>query len=386
MIRSLRSTRTVLKHRASLAGAAAAIITGGSLMHSPNAIAAEGEPTQSHPAADTELGEALYPGEELLAERIATVIDKSIREKYRSGDARRDAHPKAHGCVKATLHVDEQIPDNLAQGIFIPGKSYQSWLRFSNGSQDPTRADGKGDARGMAIKVMGVEGAKLLESDSRATTQDFILINHPVFFANDPKRYLAFIEKSTDGGFFGKATIPFSLGLRGTLIAFETTRSKISNPLSARYWSMVPYQLGVGPRRKAVKFSARPCSIETETIPKNPAHDYLRDALRSTLQSRDACMELLVQPRTSESMSVENPQIEWKEAQAPFYKLASILIPRQEFDTDEQNRFCENLSFTPWHALPEHRPLGVTNRLRKIIYERISQVRHELNSAERREP
>ncbi len=238
----------------------------------------------------------------------------------------------------------------------------------------------------MAIKVMGVAGKKLLESDSNATTQDFILINHPVFFANDPKRYLAFIEKSTDSSFFGKVTIPFSLGLRGTLIAFETARSRIANPLSARYWSMVPYQLGVGPRRKVIKLSVKPCLVDTQTLPKSPAHDYLRDALRSTLQSRDACMELLVQPRTSDSLSVENSQIEWKEAIAPFYKVASIRIPQQDFDTDEQNRFCENLSFTPWHALPEHRPLGVTNRLRKTIYERISGVRHEMNSAERSEP
>ena len=84
-------------------------------------------------------------------------------------------------------------------------------------------------------------------------------------------------------------------------------------------------------------------------------------------------------------MSVENSTIEWKEAQAPFYKVASILIPQQDFDTEEQNRFCENLSFTPWHALAEHRPLGVNNRLRKTIYERISRVRHEMNSAERHE-
>jgi hypothetical protein len=339
-----------------------------------------------YPVADTGLGETPYPDEEVLAGQIASAIERSIRKQYQSGDARRDAHPKADGCVRAALHVDETLPDNFAKGIFVPGKTYQAWIRFSNGSQDPTRADIKGDARGMAIKVMGVAGDKLLESERSATTQDFIMINHPVFFADDPKRYLSFIEKSTDGGFFGKLTIPFSLGIKGTLIAFETTRSKIANPLYARYWSMVPYQLGVGPDRKAIKFSAKPCSAETQAIPKSPAHDYLRDALRSTLQSRDACMELLLQPRTSDSLSVEDPKIEWKEAQSPFHKVATLLIPQQVFDTDEQNRFCENLSFTPWHALPEHRPLGVTNRLRKVIYERISKVRHEMNSSERQEP
>lgn len=77
---------------------------------------------------------------------------------------------------------------------------------------------------------------------------------------------------------------------------------------------------------------------------------------------------------------------EWKEAQAPFYQVATLRIPRQVFDTLAQNEFCENLSFTPWHALPEHKPLGVTNRLRKVIYDRVSRVRHEMNSVSRQEP
>ena len=97
-------------------------------------------------------------------------------------------------------------------------------------------------------------------------------------------------------------------------------------------------------------------------------------------------MEFLVQPRTSNSMDVEDSRTEWKEAQAPFYPVATVRFPRQVFDTPEQNTFCENLSFTPWHALPQHRPLGVTNRLRKVIYDHISRVRHTLNGAERQEP
>jgi hypothetical protein len=61
-------------------------------------------------------------------------------------------------------------------------------------------------------------------------------------------------------------------------------------------------------------------------------------------------------------------------------------IPQQNFDTLEQNALGENLSFNPWHALPEHRPLGSINRMRKVVYERISGVRREMNSVERREP
>jgi hypothetical protein len=339
-----------------------------------------------YPSIDPELGEHLYPNEKLDAEEISTVIEQSIRKQYATGDARRDAHPKAHGCVRAEFHVLDALPDRLAKGIFIPGKTYQAWIRFSNGSSDPSQADIKKDARGMAIKVLGVPGQKLLEDENQAATQDFIMINNPVFFANDPARYLSFMQDTNSDSFYKKILIPFALGTKGTLIAFKMTSKTISNPLQTRYWSMVPYQLGKGADRQAVKYSTRACSAATDPIPNKPGHDFLRDALRNTLKEGDACMEFLVQPRTSRSMDVEDSMTEWQEAQAPFYQVATIRIPRQVFDTPEQNQFCENLSFNPWHALPEHKPLGVTNRLRKIIYDHISQVRHDMNSTKRQEP
>lgn len=339
-----------------------------------------------YPSIDPELGEHLYPNEKLDADKISTVIEQSIRKQYTVGNARRDAHPKAHGCVKAEFHVLDALPDRMAKGIFIPGKTYQAWIRFSNGSSDPTRADIKKDARGMAIKVLGVPGQKLLEDENQASTQDFIMINNPVFFDNDPARYLSFMQDANSDSFYGKLLIPFALGPKGTLIALNMTSKTISNPLQTRYWSMVPYQLGNGADRQAVKYSAKACSATTDLIPDKPGHNFLRDALRNRLHEGDACMEFLVQPRTSSSMEVEDSMTEWQEAQAPFYQVATIRIPRQVFDTPEQNEFCENLSFNPWHALPEHKPLGVTNRLRKIIYDHISHVRHDMNSTKRREP
>ncbi|MFY5559019.1 catalase, partial [Acinetobacter baumannii] len=130
----------------------------------------------------------------------------------------------------------------------------------------------------------------------------------------------------------------------------------------------------------------RNCSTVTAALPDHPSHNFLRDALKDTLQKQDVCMEFLIQPRTSTKMLVEDAMTEWKENEAPFYQVATIHIPKQSFDTPEQNQFCENLSFTPWHALPEHKPLGAINRMRKIIYENISRVRHDINSAPRQEP
>ncbi|MFZ0330701.1 MAG: catalase family protein [Acinetobacter bohemicus] len=337
----------------------------------------------AYPSIDSGLSEQLYPNEKVIAEQIAEVIEKSIRKQYALGSARRDAHPKAHGCVRAEFQVLETLPKNLAKGLFIPGKKYQAWIRFSNGSPDATQADIKKDARGMAIKVLAVSGAKRLEDE--IATQDFIMINHPVFFVNDPNRYMSFMQDINSDRFFRKLHIPFALGSKGTRIALNL-RTTIANPLQTRYWSMVPYQLGIGPDRQAVKYSARSCTAAVDPIPNHPKHDFLRDALRTSLQKGDACMEFLVQPRTSSTLLVEDAMTEWKETQAPFYQVATIRIPQQVFDTPDQNKFCENLSFTPWHTLAEHKPLGAINRMRKVIYDRISQIRHEMNSTQRQEP
>jgi hypothetical protein len=85
-------------------------------------------------------------------------------------------------------------------------------------------------------------------------------------------------------------------------------------------------------------------------------------------------------------MPVEDATVLWSEKDSPFLEVARVTIPRQEFATPEQDAFCENLSFTPWHALPEHEPVGVMNRVRKALYQEISRYRHERNRAPRAEP
>ncbi len=49
------------------------------------------------------------------------------------------------------------------------------------------------------------------------------------------------------------------------------------------------------------------------------------------------------------------------------------------FDTAGLNVLYEDLFSSPLHAIPDHRPLGVTHRLRKVMYDRISGVRHEMS-------
>ena len=46
----------------------------------------------------------------------------------------------------------------------------------------------------MAIKLLGVPGEKLLEDEKDATTQDFVLIDNPVFFIRNVADYVPFME------------------------------------------------------------------------------------------------------------------------------------------------------------------------------------------------
>ena len=335
--------------------------------------------------ADEFLGEKLSPGEPEITGQMADAIEKGIRMQYQAGTARRDVHTKATGCLKALFCVNQGLPDHLAKGVFVPGKTYHAWIRFSNGSGDPSRSDNNEDGRGMAIKLLGVPGEKILENAREATTQDFVMINHPVFLTNDPHSYLSLIQKAGSGSTLAKLTIPFTLGLKGTLLAKELNAGKISNPLQVRYFSAVPFQLGTGLDRKAVKFSVKPSSSVVDPMPKNPGPDYLREAMRASLQKDDVRMKFLIQIR-ADGMSVEDSTTEWPETKAPFHEVAIIHIPKQDFDTLEQNKLGENLSFNPWHALPEHRPLGSLNRMRKVVYERIARVRREMNSVPLQEP
>ncbi|MDO8705160.1 MAG: catalase family protein [Sulfuricaulis sp.] len=346
---------------------------------------------------DQEIGERAEPGEADTDRFIADTITGYINRRYSDGrrPAMRDAHAKAHGCVRATFDVDAGLPDELRQGVFVPGKRYQAWIRFSNGASE-INPDKTKDARGMAIKLTGVAGAKILPEEKDATTQDFIMINHPYFFVDSPEQYLAMLKVFHKKIIFDKTNAfnalgaAMHLGLHDTRLALKINATRIANPLYGQYWSMTPYRLGVGPGRKAIKFFAKSCANNKPKAPgffSRPEADYLQQAMAGTLSSGDACFDFYLQTfKDFESTPIEQSTVEWKEDAAPPVLVARITIPAQKFDSSAQMTFCENLSYTPWHALPEHKPLGTVNRARRVVYTAVSKARHGLNGASRSEP
>jgi hypothetical protein len=342
-------------------------------------VGADGGLESRYPQADAYLGEAIQPDELQAAQRLTSTLEEKIKTTYGPGGARRDAHPKAHGCVAADFVIDDDIPAELSHGVFQPGASYRAKIRFSNGSPNASGDDITGDTRGMAIKLYGVPGEKLFASVDRADQQDFILISSPFFFVNDANGYASFFERVDSGSLMQMLKIPFILGWQGSLNAYKMLSQTIANPLETRYWSVVPYQLGMGPARQAVKYSVRACADGSSMIPEDPSSNYLREAMVQSLAAGPACMEFMIQPRTA-GMSVEDSITRWSEDESPFQPVAKLTIDQQTFDTPEQNSLCENESYNPWQSLAAHKPLGTVSRIRRVVYEAIRDLRHEMNS------
>ena len=336
-------------------------------------------PEADYPPA-TGPGEFAKPEERDEAARIAAIIEAHLRRLYPAGSIHRDAHPKAHGCVAAILRVLPNPPNGLGVGLFAEPRTYKALVRFSNSNEDPAYPDFKGDGRGMAIKVFDPFGTPLTRGPDGQSTQDFIMISHPTFIIADGAAYRRLIGYVDADDWLTQKLQPLlaatALGWTGTRNMIATTSLRIDNPLNTRYWSMVPYQIGTGAAARAVKYSAMPCEATPAVVPETTDPNYLRAAMAASLAKGGACMRLMVQLRTDpDTQSVEDPRTEWMEDKAPFYPVAEIAIPAQTFDTPAQNAACEKETYSPWHALSEHRPLGGVNRMRKAIYERIETLR-----------
>lgn len=362
----------------------------------------EGKPESvtTLPGGPLELGEIWNTKTQAQADEIVSTVELLLLNRYKDGDfIRRDAHPKHHGCAKADIDVNaSKLPLELQVGLFSPGarKSHHAWIRFSNGSPDGAESsDHEGDIRGMAIKLMNVQGANAGEMD--VGSLDLVMLTSKEFIAEDAEDYLSLHRALNPSwgpkllrlaGHFLTRWTDLSLVMKG-----QTT---IGNPLQPEYFSSVPYKLG--PR--SMKFKARACSGREvkESVPKKvknndgsetkESRNFLKTRLAETLKKGDACFELLVQPNMEpDNNYVERANTAWDEKKSPYHKVATINIRQDDHvSTPERMNFCENLSFDPWRTFPETRPMGQINRIRLMTYPKITKLRHDSNKMPQVEP
>lgn len=332
--------------------------------------------------------EQIPSGEAGMTQGVIQTAVRIVDQHRESTRFLRDAHAKAHGCVKAEVQVLPQLAQSLRQGVFSePGHTWQAIIRLSNGNAYP-QFDSIRDARGMAIKLLDVPGKQLLGNRQEQHEQDFVMFSHPNFFVSDVAEYRQNVAAQADGkkilAFF-PGWDPRTWQVRHLLIALATLSPPPDSPTGTTYFSVSPYKFGEANAKFRV--APAPDNCPAYTLPKQN-HDlpnFLRSALNQQLSTDrvPACFVLQIQRQDANKyMPIEDTSIEWREQDSPFETVARITLPPQDFDTPALNLACDNLSFNPWFGIEAHRPIGGINRLRKAVYEAVSDYRHSQNATQ----
>jgi len=333
----------------------------------------------SDDATAVDRDEKIRADEQVQAARAVASFVRIV-DKNKATYVGRGAHAKGHSCVKAYFNVLEQLDSKYQYGVFSrPGRVYKAWIRFSNANSNYAQSrDINKDAHGMAIKLPGIDGEPLSTAGHGGQkTQDFLMADNPAFFSANIDDYNKFLETDNYIHFFFEGMNPFRWRIREFFIALDTLKTPPGSPLWASYYSNTAYKLGP----QNIKFSAQPCSAgRSNYSPDQNNPDFMRDNLVKELSEGSGCFDFRVQLQAAVgNMPVEDPSVEWDESLSPFVTVARITLPGQILNRPDQMQFCETLSFSPWHALEAHRPLGQFNRIRRTVYPASSDYRHAQN-------
>jgi Catalase len=326
---------------------------------------------------------------------------QKIREKTYadSGHATRSVHAKSHGLLLGQLQVLPNLAAALAQGLFSQAGSYPVVMRFSTIPGD-ILDDNVSTPRGLAIKLVGVPGERVSGSENQVT-QDFVLVNAPVFGAPNTKSFLKSVELvavTTDRAPGAKKALSATLrGVERVVEAFGGKSATLitlgghpeTNPLGDSYFSQAPVLYG----DYVAKIAVAPISpylraLTNAKVDLSHKPNGLREALLEFFRTHAAEWELRVQLCTDrEKMPVEDSSIEWPTALSPYVAVARIRAEPQVSWSEARSRVVDDgYSFSPWHALAAHRPLGSIMRARKRVYENSARFRAEHNGVSVEEP
>lgn len=316
-----------------------------------------------------------------------------------SGHATRSVHAKSHGLLLGELEVIDALPGAYAQGLFAQPGSYPAVIRLSTTPGD-VLDDRVSTPRGFALKLVGVPGERVEGSEGDAT-QDFVLVNGPVFLAPNAMKFadsVKLLAATTDRAPNLKRA--FSVVARGVEGALETVGAASAtlksmgghpetHPLGETYYSQVPILYG----RYMAKVSIAPASAGLQPLVGRHVDlagkpDGLRDAVAEHFAVLGAEWDLRIQLCTDLArMPIEDASVEWPEALSPWVTVARLrATPQAAWSAALAHQVDDGMQFNPWHALAAHRPLGSIMRVRKAVYAMSRRFRSERNGVTVAEP
>jgi hypothetical protein len=325
--------------------------------------------------------------------KIQTIVHKD------SGTAMRGVHSKCHGVLIGEFRVMEGLPPVLAQGLFAAPGTYPVVMRLSTIPGD-VLDDNVSVPRGLAIKVVGVPGARVPGSEAD-TTQDFVFANGPVFSKPHPDGFLSVLKLlagTTDKAPGLKKAL--STVMRGAEKALEAVGGESPtlmtlggypevNILGDEFFSQAPILYGDYIAKVAIKpFSAGLRALHKAPVDLKDKPNGLREAVIDFFRNNSGEWDLQVQLSTdADAMPIEDASKDWPQEQSPYLTVARISIPPQDpWSAARIKAVDQEMSFSPWHALAAHRPLGAIMRVRKTVYDAAAKFRAAHNQVQITEP
>ncbi|WPB58410.1 catalase family protein [Xylophilus sp. GOD-11R] len=338
---------------------------------------------------------------EVISELRETLLKMSKTMLEDTGHGMRSVHAKSFALLRGTLEVLPGLPATLAQGIFAQPGRHDLIARMSTPPAEELD-DRVSLPRGISLKILGVQGERLPGSEND-TTQDFLMVDGPVFNAPDAKHFLSSLKAlaaTTDKAEGGKRAL--SVLLRGTAAALGAVGiqspklvsmggHKQTHPMGETFYTQVPMRFG----DYIAKLSLVPVSPSLTAVKDQPLTDEqaddpngLRLAANEFFSSNAGEWELRVQLNTDlEKMPIEDASVQWPEDESPYVAVARVRIASQTGWSEERAKAVDDgLSFSPWHGVQAHRPLGGVMRARKEVYPSSAAFRGHANGCPMHEP
>ena len=309
-----------------------------------------------------------------------------------TGHARRSVHAKCHGILRGEVEVLDGLPEPLAQGLYArPGK-YPVLIRLSTTPGDMLD-DNISTPRGMALKIIGVDGERLPGSEG-ANTQDYVLGNSPAFNVSNAKTFLRNIKvmaaptDKADGlkKIFSSIsqTAEAALEKVGVQSATLTTFAGQAKThiLGDTFYSQAPLLHGAYAAKLCVSpMSAAMVALSEAKLDLSGKPDGIRESVREFFTTQGGQWEVRVQLCVDlDAMPIEDASAKWPEDKSPYVAVARITVGPQDTWSDARIAAVDDgVAFSSWNGLAAHRPLGSIMRARREAYRRSAAYRSTQN-------
>lgn len=291
----------------------------------------------------------------------------------------RGTHPKTQGCVVGKFIIHDNLRPELAQGMFKRPGVHDMIMRYS--SLTPKLVPDHVPApRGIGMKIFGVEGEKLWGEDKK--TQDWTFNNYPILELRDAKTTNE-IADSLERNWNQLENFAKELSERPDAeVACAPAKIPRQYLVATPEYSQSAYRHG----DYVAKYAVLPLAQKQKDLehtylkdddPINALAQHTREYHMKNKVTYAFCAQLL---QNLEEQPVEDIGIEWDDKKYPFEHIATLEFePQDSWLPEFRVFFDDRITCNSWHGLVEHRPLGSTNRTRRVVYAESRKLRLQVN-------